>query len=111
MYNYIYAASAVWAFERVYRWTRFFVTRFGFHRPVTVNAEAHVSHGAILLKVPMGNASWEAGQHCYLSFWGANLLRKPWVSRPWLCHLQLLRPLVLTHYAPRSCTASRTPSP
>jgi len=78
MYDWIYAASAVWIFERLWRATRFFYNRCGFHRPV-LQADAQVVNGAILLSVPFPEGGWRAGQHFYLYFWGAGLLVRPWL--------------------------------
>ncbi|GAA5977551.1 hypothetical protein JCM11641_006861 [Rhodosporidiobolus odoratus] len=79
MQPWVYAAAAIWIFERVVRFVWHFAgianTRLVLRRPV-IKAQATVSHGAILLKVPF-TGSWSAGQHVYVSFWGLDLLRRP----------------------------------
>ena len=49
-----------------------------FLRAPVVHAEASLQDGAIKLSVPF-TGEWQAGQHTYLSFWGTELLRRPWL--------------------------------
>ncbi|KAI5479003.1 ferric-chelate reductase [Pseudohyphozyma bogoriensis] len=78
----VYAASAIWIFERVCRLISHLAgvlhTRVVLRRPL-LQAEATVVSGAILLNVPFPAGTWEAGQHCYISFWGREVLSKPWL--------------------------------
>ncbi|BGP31960.1 ferric-chelate reductase [Rhodotorula toruloides] len=82
MQDWVYAAVAIWVAERVFRGfhhvgsvvgTRFFL------RAHLVKARAEVQDGAIKLSVPANGQTWTAGQHVYLSFWGLDLLRRPWL--------------------------------
>ncbi|KAK4701780.1 hypothetical protein P7C70_g4442, partial [Phenoliferia sp. Uapishka_3] len=81
IYNWVYAAVAVWAFERVSRLARHFGTIFH-HRIVLrapiLTAEAKVVHGAIILSVPF-TGIWHPSQHVYISFWSPTLLSRPWL--------------------------------
>ncbi|KAM0750445.1 hypothetical protein T439DRAFT_334799 [Meredithblackwellia eburnea MCA 4105] len=77
----VYAATAVWVFERVARLARHLGTIF--HRRLmlrspVLQAEAQVLHGAIILTIPF-RGTWEAAQHCYISFWSPWLLATPWL--------------------------------
>ncbi len=74
----MWAGVAVWCFERVWRWTRLVWNRVGLHKPV-IMAEAEVSNGAVLLRVPFPEGGWRAGQHFYLYFWGTGFLLQPWL--------------------------------
>lgn len=66
MEPWVYAAAAVWAFERAVRLVahvmRFCHSRLVVRRPL-VKAEATLQDGAIKLAVPFGVGSWKAGQH------------------------------------------------
>lgn len=79
--SYVYAAVGFWAWERLARLARhvgtIIHTRVILRRPL-LQAEASVVSGAIVLSVPF-YAPWSAGQHCYISFWGHELLAKPWL--------------------------------
>ncbi|GAA6002484.1 hypothetical protein JCM10207_001145 [Rhodosporidiobolus poonsookiae] len=82
IHTWVYATVAIWAFERV---TRFVFhcasivnTRFILRRPV-IRARATVVNGAIKLSVPFPSGTWAPGQHAYISFWGLDLLRRPWL--------------------------------
>ncbi|GAA6012243.1 hypothetical protein JCM11491_007069 [Sporobolomyces phaffii] len=81
VYNWVYAAAAVWAFERVVRlvWhvSSIVNTRLVVRKPL-IEARASVVSGAIKLTVPFPGGTWEAGQHAYVTFWGTQLLRSPW---------------------------------
>lgn len=81
MEPWVYAAAAIWAFERASRLVRHVGTIF--HRRVILRAplltgEAKVVHGAIVLSVPFAG-TWSASQHCYISFWSPALLARPWL--------------------------------
>ncbi|KAL8292721.1 hypothetical protein RQP46_001333 [Phenoliferia psychrophenolica] len=98
MEPWVYAASAIWSFERASRLARHFGSIF--HRRIVLrspllSAEAKVVHGAIVLSVPFAGA-WGASQHCYISFWTASLLTRPWLygqSHPFsIANVQPLSP-------------------
>ncbi|GAA5835676.1 hypothetical protein JCM11251_002994 [Rhodosporidiobolus azoricus] len=78
--NWVYAATAIWVFERLTRLVLHFASlvnsRFIVRRPV-VRAQATVSNGAIKLSVPYPHGEWQPGQHAYISFWGLDLLCRP----------------------------------
>ncbi|CEQ42459.1 SPOSA6832_04257, partial [Sporobolomyces salmonicolor] len=80
--DWVYAAVAVWCFERACRLglhvSSIFRARVIMRRPL-LEARASIVHGAIKLSVPFPAGKWQAGQHVYLSFWGLDLLRKPWL--------------------------------
>ncbi|GAA6002482.1 hypothetical protein JCM10207_001144 [Rhodosporidiobolus poonsookiae] len=82
MIPYTYAAAGIWVFERVCRWTRHIVeigwARLYVRRPL-YRCTASVVDGAIKLSVPIKGHKWQAGQHYYISFYGAGLLRRPWL--------------------------------
>lgn len=86
MWNWCYAAFALWALERALRLPAFFgsgsPSRTGcrWRRGAHIEAEARVVSGAILLSVPFSGA-WHGGEHFYISFWGWG---KWWWMRPWL---------------------------
>ncbi|KAL8284135.1 hypothetical protein RQP46_004884 [Phenoliferia psychrophenolica] len=79
--KFVYASVGFWVFERCVRVVRhigtMLHTRLVVRRPL-LQAEASVSSGAIVLKVPF-QADWTAGQHFYISFWNSNLLSSPWL--------------------------------
>ncbi|GAA5878675.1 hypothetical protein JCM16303_002165 [Sporobolomyces ruberrimus] len=81
MVNWVYAAVAVWSFERLARlvWhvSSIVNSRFIVRRPL-IEAKASVVAGAIKLTIPFPGGNWEAGQHAYVTFWGSQLLRSPW---------------------------------
>lgn len=77
----LYVAIGFWAVERVARLVqllsvtllRSFILRHAF-----IQADAQLIEGAIVLRVPFhASGGWTAGQHAYLSFWDAGLLRRP----------------------------------
>ncbi|GAA5893721.1 hypothetical protein JCM5296_001116 [Sporobolomyces johnsonii] len=80
--NWVWAAVALWVFERVCRIgmhaSSVFHARVIARRPL-MQARARVVHGAIKLSAPFPAGKWSAGQHVYISFWGLDLLRKPWL--------------------------------
>ena len=67
-----------WGFERLWRLVGLTTAVWRRHR-VVLEGEAEVSHGAVLLSVPLPEGSWHAGQHFYIYFWGLPLLRQPWL--------------------------------
>ncbi|GAA5901561.1 hypothetical protein JCM6882_006312 [Rhodosporidiobolus microsporus] len=80
IHEWVYASAGIWIFERLTRAVFHFASivnsRFIVRRPV-VRAQATVSNGAIKLSVPYPHGDWQPGQHAYISFWGADLLRRP----------------------------------
>ncbi|GAA5999354.1 hypothetical protein JCM5350_007034, partial [Sporobolomyces pararoseus] len=81
MVNWVYAAVAVWVFERLVRLVFHVSTvvnsRLIVRKPL-IQAKASLVAGAIKLTVPYPGGNWQAGQHAYLTFWGTQLLRSPW---------------------------------
>ncbi|GAA5836180.1 hypothetical protein JCM3766R1_001987 [Sporobolomyces carnicolor] len=81
MVNWVYAAVAVWVFERLVRLalhvSSVVNSRFIARKPL-IEARASLVEGAIKLTVPFPGGNWIAGQHAYLTFWGTQLLRSPW---------------------------------
>ncbi|GAA5928689.1 ferric reductase family protein [Sporobolomyces koalae] len=77
----VYAAAAVWVFERLVRlgWhvSSIVNSRLIVRKPL-IQAKASVVAGAIKLTVPFPGGDWQAGQHAYLTFWGSQFLRSPW---------------------------------
>ncbi|KAL8290349.1 hypothetical protein RQP46_002607 [Phenoliferia psychrophenolica] len=75
----VWVAVGFWAFERMARLVQFFsltLLRSFILRPAFIEAEAQVVEGAILLRVPFPQAGYSAGQHAYLTFLDAGLLRR-----------------------------------
>jgi len=70
--NWVYAAVAVWAFERLVRLvlhvSSIVNSRLIVRKPL-IEARASIVAGAIKLTVPFPRGQWEAGQHAYLTFW------------------------------------------
>ncbi|GAA5981975.1 hypothetical protein JCM10908_004689 [Rhodotorula pacifica] len=80
--KWVYAAVGIWIAERGLRIVHHFVTFHGrrlFVRPAVIRARASVVAGAIKLAVPAYGQKWTAGQHCYISFWGLDLIKRPWM--------------------------------
>ncbi|GAA6027262.1 hypothetical protein JCM8097_002536 [Rhodosporidiobolus ruineniae] len=80
--DWVYATVAIWLFERltriVFHVSSLVKSRFIVRSPV-VRARATVSNGAIKLSVPWTGGDWHPGAHAYLSFWGLDLFRRPWL--------------------------------
>ncbi|GAA6027261.1 hypothetical protein JCM8097_002535 [Rhodosporidiobolus ruineniae] len=82
MIPYAWAAAGIWIFERTCRFVLHLshVAHYKLYlrRPVH-RATATVVDGAIKMNVPIKGGQWGAGQHYYISFWGLDLLRRPWL--------------------------------
>ncbi|SCZ93912.1 BZ3500_MvSof-1268-A1-R1_Chr6-3g08979 [Microbotryum saponariae] len=78
MRTWVWAAVGIWAFERLTRLVLHISSFFALRQPL-VNAQARVVSGAILLSIPFPSNAWSAGQHVYVSFWGIQMLKTPWV--------------------------------
>ena len=78
MVNWVYAAVAVWVFERLVRLvlhvSSVVNSRFIARKPL-IEARASLVEGAIKLTVPFPGGNWIAGQHAYLTFWSVRLIK------------------------------------
>ncbi|GAA5965128.1 hypothetical protein JCM8115_006672 [Rhodotorula mucilaginosa] len=87
--SWVYAAVGIWVAERVLRLLHHFISLHGrriFVRAPVIKAKASVVAGAIKLAVPARGLRWAPGQHCYISFWGLELARRPWLYGPTQAH-------------------------
>ncbi|KDE07053.1 hypothetical protein MVLG_02629 [Microbotryum lychnidis-dioicae p1A1 Lamole] len=78
MRTWVWAAVGIWAFERLTRLVLHTWSFFALRQPL-VNAQARVVSGAILLSIPFPSNAWSGGQHVYVSFWGIQMMKTPWV--------------------------------
>ncbi|GAA5861844.1 hypothetical protein JCM3774_001323 [Rhodotorula dairenensis] len=87
--SWVYAAVGIWVAERALRLLHHVVSLHGRRlsvRAPVVKARASVVAGAIKLAVPARGQTWAAGQHCYISFWGLELAKRPWLYGPAQAH-------------------------